>query len=503
MSSAMIVLQGKEGAFPLRDFATQGERLTAAYGMLGRVGPDAAREMGAMIQMIRQGVGSSDQATTAMEAYIRNLQDVEKSKKLASAGIQLTDPDDPKRMRSLVDITRDIVTKTGGDFKKLGTVFDAEAMRALAAASIEFKNTGDLGSLDKYMAVVADGSTLIADASTNAGSFNASLMSMTTAAQQFADNNLTAPVQGFADALNALDPATQAKAVDALGYSILGLGAAVLTWKAAKVGLAVGKGVFAAGRGVAGLLGRGRGGAGGAAGAVGGALAGAIGPTPVMVVNWPGGMMGGGMMGGGAASPILGPDGQPVRRAPDATPNGTPPGNPPGNPPRARGWRGAAAGLAARGGQLAGGLARSSGALTAAYYGSMAVANLAQGDVKGAASEGGAGMGALGGAALGAKGGAMIGTMIMPGIGTAVGGAIGAMGGAVIGSEAGRWIAEELAGVVSKGWDALTAEQKPQVVEGKVAVEINGLPPGSRVTSVSSKGGLELDVDAGLMMGTP
>lgn len=53
-----LVNQGKAGAFTLQNMATQGERITAAYGSFNRVGPGAVKEMGAMMQMIKRGVGA-------------------------------------------------------------------------------------------------------------------------------------------------------------------------------------------------------------------------------------------------------------------------------------------------------------------------------------------------------------------------------------------------------------------------------------------------------------
>lgn len=125
----MLVNQGKAGAFELRDLATQGERVTAAYGQMGRTGVKAAAEMGAMLQMARKAAGSPEQAATALEAFIRNLNAVEKRSMLQKAGIQLIDPEDPKRMRSAVEIAKDLIKLTKGDVSKIGRVIDAEGIR--------------------------------------------------------------------------------------------------------------------------------------------------------------------------------------------------------------------------------------------------------------------------------------------------------------------------------------------------------------------------------------
>lgn len=476
-----LVSQGKAGAFTLQNLASQGERATAAYASMGYQGQEAVQAMGALLQMARMGTGSAETATTAYEAMLRTI--VSKGKDLQKAGIAVFDPEKLKQgveeFRPMPEIIKDILRKADGKATLLQPLFGDEGYRAITSALAEYKKSGGFeGAMDQFLRIDGDGSQLTKDAERGANTFNAALQSLTTAAQSFADTNLAGPVQAFADALNALDPETQAKLIDRLGWSIIALGGAVATWKAGKM-------IGAVGGGIAGMLRgrRGGAGAGGVAGGIGGALAGAAGPMPVVVMNWPGGMMA-----GAGASAILDSDGRPMRRTGGRA---------------ARGWRGAAAGLAARGGSMAGGFLARSGAMAAAYHGSMAVANLAQGDVKGAASEGGAGLGALGGAALGAKGGALIGTMIMPGVGTAIGGAIGAAGGAIIGSEAGRWIADELSSAVSALWSDVRGNNKAEPGEAKVSVDFSNLPAGSRVTSVSSKGAIDVNVDAGMMMVAP
>ena len=178
---------GKAGAFAFKDRASQGERLAAAYGAMGRTGPTAAAEIDALAQMIRKGVGGSEQAATAFEALLNTFGDAEKLKKLKAAGIQVMDPKDPKRLRSAVDLYKELITKSKGDVSKLSTIFDGEAMRALNAGITEFKATGKLDSLDQFLGVTADGSTIKADAiKAVTGNINASLGTLATAGKEFA-----------------------------------------------------------------------------------------------------------------------------------------------------------------------------------------------------------------------------------------------------------------------------------------------------------------------------
>lgn len=281
-----IVNQGKAGAFTLQNMATQGERVTAAYGQLGRTGPEAILEMGAALQLIRKSVGGPEQAATALEALIRTLNDADKVKLLKQGGIRLADPDDPSRLRSVLDIMRDLVRVTKGNPVLLSQVFDSEAMRALNAASLEFRNTGGIASIEKYLAVARDGQQINADAARAAATTAAALQSLSAAWTQVSDAALTPGIRAVADFINGLDPATIRAWADGLIKGAAALGAMVIAIKAIK---AVGS--------VAGVLGGIRAGAkGGLDGAAG--VAGSAGVVPVFVTNMPAGGFGGGAAAG-------------------------------------------------------------------------------------------------------------------------------------------------------------------------------------------------------------
>jgi hypothetical protein len=69
----ILVKQGKAGSFTLKDLATQGNRVTAAYGAMGRSGIDAVREMGAVLQVFRRSSGSAEEASTAFKNFFSDL----------------------------------------------------------------------------------------------------------------------------------------------------------------------------------------------------------------------------------------------------------------------------------------------------------------------------------------------------------------------------------------------------------------------------------------------
>jgi len=279
----ILNVQGKEGAFTLQNLAALGPRVITAYTAAGRGGVDALREMGAALQMIRQGTGSSEMAATAFEATMRTFTDPKKIKDLKTvAGIDVYEhlANGEKVLKPINQLMAEIVRTAGGDISRIGSIFDAEAVRAFNAAAGEFNRTGELQLLDKYYQVVADGQQTQADAARGATSFAASMQTLSNAWTTFADNNLAEPVAALADAINSLDP-DQLQRVLEIGKKLAVAGAGV--WALNKVAKKA--------------EGWGRSGSAGSAG--GGLMGGGGGPVPVYIV---GGAGGAGMGGSGAAA---------------------------------------------------------------------------------------------------------------------------------------------------------------------------------------------------------
>lgn len=292
--------QGKQGAFTLQNLASLGPRVVTAYTAMGREGAGAIQEMGAALQVIRMGTGSSEQAATAFEALLRTLQNADKVKSLQRGGIQVFDPEELEKgrqvLRPINELMVEIIQAVDGQTTRLSSVFDAEAMRAFNAAAGEFMRTGSVNSLEKFMDVQGDGSTTMNDSARAADTMAGAMRNLTSAWTNFADDNMTGAVQSAADALNSLDQETVDRWLKIGGIALGGLGLAVGGRFLGKLG----SDVFSAGRKV---LGRGRGSVGGA---LGGVVSGAA-PIPVYVVNQPGlGGPGGsgrrGPRGGGAAA---------------------------------------------------------------------------------------------------------------------------------------------------------------------------------------------------------
>jgi hypothetical protein len=155
-------------------------------------------------------------------------------------------------------------------------------MRAFNSSVAEFKQTGSVESLKQFLNVQGDVNRLTADSAKVSHTAAGAWRSLSTAGKQFADNNLSKPLQELADWVGKLDPTQVQEFFENAKTAALGFLAVWATVKAAKIG----GGIV---RGAGGLIGSVT---GGAKGGLGGA-AGAAGTTPVYVVNMPAGGMGG------------------------------------------------------------------------------------------------------------------------------------------------------------------------------------------------------------------
>ncbi|MDO2952557.1 hypothetical protein [Aeromonas simiae] len=285
-------LQGKSGAFTLGNMAKEGPKIFAAYAATGRQGAAAVTELGAALQVIRQGVGSDAEAVTAFESIIRDITRPDTVKKLKQLGnIDVFDPEQLKQgkevMRSLPALIEEIVTKSGGLSSKLADLnLTDEAKRALKPVIAEFVQTGDVKAFDEFLKLSGDGSTTLNDAAVAAGDFAASLQLVSNSWSQFANQQLAEPIAELADAINSLDPDAVQNWLETGKNIALVVGGLVAVKKGIDA-VKWTKGVWDAAK-------PSKGGAGG----LGGAMA-DLGATPVYVVNMPGGGMGGGAMGPG------------------------------------------------------------------------------------------------------------------------------------------------------------------------------------------------------------
>jgi hypothetical protein len=462
-----LTRQGKEGAFTLQNLAGLGPRTISAYAATGRTGETALREMGAALQVIRMGTGSSEQAATAFEAVMRNLTDPEKQKQLRKIGVAVRDQ--AGQFRPVTDIMTDIVVKSKGSIEAIGTLFDAEAVRGFNTAISEYQRTGAVSSLQKFLALQGNGSTILADSARNAATAKANLQNLQTAFSKFADSNLLKPIQSVTDALNELSKDPEKVQRIFKGVAI-GLGAIV-----AVKGLAT----------VVGLVSNLKGLKSGAPGLAGG-LTGGMG-TPVMVTNWPaslgGGLGVGDLMGASAGGKRI--KGRASRSLADEATSATTSSSLGAGLGRGAQALGAAKSVLGKAGIIGAGLLAVGGTVAALTNKDLS----REEKIKGV----GESVGSAGGGLAGAAAGAAIGTLIFPGVGTAIGGLLGSIIGSSLGAKGGKALGGVIAGSgLSKG-DAISAlpPAAAQAPKGDVRILAETRITDERtISTVSSQGSI-------------
>jgi len=204
----ILVKQGKAGSFTLKDLATQGNRVTAAYGAMGRGGLDAVREMGAVLQVFRRATGSAEESSTAFKNVFNDLMEPSKQKHLKGLGINIWDPaqlkDGKKKISSIVDIIDELLKKTNGDPEKLNRIFGMQSLDGMKAFIAEWQKAKK-NAAGEFMNIKGDGAELMKDSARAAKEFNSAMQNLHTSWTRFAQNNLAGPIQKMANALNSID----------------------------------------------------------------------------------------------------------------------------------------------------------------------------------------------------------------------------------------------------------------------------------------------------------
>ncbi|AZQ10118.1 phage tail tape measure protein [Shewanella khirikhana] len=189
------------GSVNVKDLASISEQLFTIYG--GK-GPDAIRQMGALVQMFAKTRGSASEALTSIEGVFAVFDDPEKVKFLEQQGIQVFKAG-TQELRAPVELLLDIVKAAGDSSSKLKQVFsDQVSVQGLKSLfGEEYKN------LAKEMTKQTDdfGATQEA-AAKNAATFNGAITSLNNQFNKFAESRLAQPIQDIADAINGVDQKT-------------------------------------------------------------------------------------------------------------------------------------------------------------------------------------------------------------------------------------------------------------------------------------------------------
>ncbi len=279
-----LIIQGEKGSFTLQGFATEGKALLASASTFGIKSTDQFAKFGAFLQIVNEKIKSQAETTTSVSTLFSEL--IDKAADIKKKfGVSVFDKNN--ELREFDVIIKEIMEKTGGSLKKLSPVFGASSMKAINPLIGEFQNKWE--RMDEIAQAGIEGmknTDVLEDYYEKASnSFNSNVDKMKNVALQFADTNLTGPVEQLTTALGFL---SRHQGIVTAGFKMMAVAAAALG--AVKIGGLV-KDVAGLARDIKGIWSR-KGGAGAsAAGAGASALDASV--QKVFVVNMRSGFGGG------------------------------------------------------------------------------------------------------------------------------------------------------------------------------------------------------------------
>jgi hypothetical protein len=144
-----FMAQAEIGAVSLKDLAKELAGLTPQFAQFGDVGVEGTVKLGAALQILRNGFGSTAEAATGMQSLMTKI--VARSGDIEGLGVKVFDvgPDGVQKLRSFADIAFELIAATKGDPEVLlSTIKDKEAVMALLSLT---------GKREKYNKLVEQG----------------------------------------------------------------------------------------------------------------------------------------------------------------------------------------------------------------------------------------------------------------------------------------------------------------------------------------------------------
>ena len=285
----ILARQADAGSVELKDLASQGPRLLAAFQGAGLTGERGLRAGGALAQVFQRGTGNVERTSTAVEATFRDL--ALRAEDLRGGGVEVFDGEGLPRDRA--EVLLEIIRKTRGREQGLRRIFGDEAMRGVGVLAAEFRRTGGFGTYESFRDVESTPGLIdqkfATSTSTALGRFQAAQIET----QAALDSGVGDSLDGASEYSKLIPGAVEFGLNHPLAAGLAG-GA----WIGRRL---AGRGISAA---WSRLFGR-RGGSAPGMAATGADAAGAVGAggMPVFVTNWPGGLAPGG---GGAGASLLG-----------------------------------------------------------------------------------------------------------------------------------------------------------------------------------------------------
>lgn len=218
-----LIIQGDQGSFVLRSFAAEGKALLATTSTHGIKTANQFASFGAYLQVMNAQIKSEAELTTSVSALFSEL--TSKAKDLNKIGVHVFDKN--KDFNDFDAIMRQLMDKTNGDIQKLGKLFGESSIKALQPIITEYKNGWK--TVDDITKSGQEGMTntkvLDERAEKASNSFNRNVEKMKNVALQFADTNLTGPVDQLSTALGFL---SRHQGIVTAGFKAMAVAAAAL-----------------------------------------------------------------------------------------------------------------------------------------------------------------------------------------------------------------------------------------------------------------------------------
>ena len=216
-----LAMGGKLGKFELKDMARYLPSMLPAFKALGASGQSGLKSLVAMLQVIRGGTGTSEEAASSASNIFQKMESEETVKRFAKFGINLRKEMEKARKegKNLVEVFTELSNKAvKGDLSKLPQLFSdmefARGMRALMGGMDKYKEL--LSALGKSKGTIdVDFKRIVGDAQANLDRF-----------AEAGDRALTA-VGGLATELGSTRLKVGAQSLDSLAQSMERFTAAV------------------------------------------------------------------------------------------------------------------------------------------------------------------------------------------------------------------------------------------------------------------------------------
>lgn len=218
-----LIIQGDQGSYTLQKFAAEGKALLAATSTHGITTAEQFASFGAYLQVMNAQIKSEAELTTSVSTLFSEL--VAKAKDLNKIDVHVFDKN--REFNDFDFIMRQLMEKTDGDLQKLGKLFGASSIKALQPIISEYKN--GWRTVDAITKSGQEGmtNTKVLDErfQKTANNFNSNVDKMKAVALQFADTNLTGPVEQLTTALGYL---SRHQGIVETGFKAMAVAAAAL-----------------------------------------------------------------------------------------------------------------------------------------------------------------------------------------------------------------------------------------------------------------------------------